>query len=546
MSNVVATNYGKVQGVTINSALDVNYTAFYGIPYAKPPVGRLRFKDPRTPERWEGIYDASKEKLCCIGRDSYLKKIVGSEDCLHLNIYTKNVSSRKSLPVMVYFFGGAFQTGSTSTDLYSPDYLLMADVIVVMLSFRFGPLGFMSFKDETLKITGNACLKDQLMGLQYVKHNIEYFGGDANNITLFGHSSGAMSINLLSANEQAKGLFNRAIIMSDFILKDSYLTQREQNWALRLAMKLGYSGNDEDKDVLEFLQNADPIRMVEEQNNLILPEESKRTQFAFKPNLETYFNELASKSPIEMTREAWGNDIDMIFGCVSDEGLNQLTYINRNPQMITKLDLKDKIPTDLNLNLDDDQSRSKFAEQLQTFYFPNINPNDVESEETKNGFCRLVADKELLLPLSRSIRSRQNSSGKGKTYFYRFAFDSPTMNTFRTQRNRPNARGVDHADNLSYIFKHNYGPICEKDSKEFSVIKNYISFLTSFATTGSPNDDVAQIATGNVILWKEVDSKTPPFKCLNISETIEFKDNPDTDRIALWEEMYTETNTPLY
>lgn len=137
--------------------------------------------------------------------DSLLKKVVGSEDCLHLNIFTKSLKTGKPLPVLVYIFGGGFSSGSSSTDLYGPDYLMLADVIVVTCSFRLGPFGFMSFKDESLNVPGNAALKDQLMALKFLKKNISNFGGDPENVTLFGHSSGSVSVNWHCMNEGSKG-----------------------------------------------------------------------------------------------------------------------------------------------------------------------------------------------------------------------------------------------------------------------------------------------------------------------------------------------------
>lgn len=163
-------------------------------------------QDPTPPAKWSNVYNATKEKLGCVAMDSLLKKVIGNEDCLHLNIYTKSLKPKTLVPVMVYIFGGGFATGSSSTDLYSPDYLLMSDVIVVTMNFRVGPLGFTSFKDKTLNVPGNAGLKDQLMALKFVTKNIESFGGDPNNITLFGHSSGSISVNWHCVSERSKGI----------------------------------------------------------------------------------------------------------------------------------------------------------------------------------------------------------------------------------------------------------------------------------------------------------------------------------------------------
>lgn len=147
---------------------------------------------------------------------------------------------------------------------------------------------------------------------------------------------------------------------------------------------------------------------------------------------------------------------------------------------------------------------------------------------------------------------------------YRFAVDSPTQNLFRLQRNRPDVRGVLHADEVSYVLKHNYGPIPDRQSMEFTAIRRFvrnsfayfarliqcfsshqISLLTSFATTGNPNDNIIGADMQNV-KWNPVDTKHPPFMCLNIDENLEFKILPEAERLQLWDDLFIETNTPLY
>lgn len=163
------------------------------------------FQDPIPPEKWETVYDATEEKSACFSKESFLEHATGSEDCLNLNIYTKGLKPDKPYPVMLYIYGGGFATGSSSTDRYGPDYLLMSDVIVVTFNFRLGPFGFTSFKDKTLNVSGNASLKDQLMAMKFVANNIHHFGGDPNNVTLFGHSSGACAVHFHCVSEQSKG-----------------------------------------------------------------------------------------------------------------------------------------------------------------------------------------------------------------------------------------------------------------------------------------------------------------------------------------------------
>lgn len=251
------------------------------------------------------------------------KKVVGSEDSLFLNVFTKDVNPKKLQPVMVYIYGGAFQTGSSSTMIYSPDFLLMADVVVVTFNYRVGALGFLCLNDKELGVPGNAGLKDQRLALKFVKKNIQNFGGDPNNITLFGQSAGGASVSWHCASESSKNLFNRAILMSGCSMNHWALTPN-RDWAYRLSRKLGYEGSEEEKEVLAFLRTADPAEIVKFQKTVVQP--SERIAFAFAPQIEPYETEeiLITQPPKEWLRTAWSNDIDVLIGGTSDEGLMYL------------------------------------------------------------------------------------------------------------------------------------------------------------------------------------------------------------------------------
>ncbi|KAJ6642145.1 Esterase B1 [Pseudolycoriella hygida] len=557
MSFIAETEYGQVRGVKTASALEYEYISFYGIPYGTPPIGNLRFKDPIPATKWTEIFDATKERPSCFSMDSSLKKVVGTENCLNLNIYTKNLKPNKLYPVMFYIFGGGFNTGSNSTALYGPDYLLMSDVVVVVCDYRLGPFGFMYFKDPSVDVPGNAGLKDQLLALKFVKTNIQNFGGDPDNITLFGHSAGAVSVNLHCISEQSRGeipnsnyklnlltfsegLFNRAILLSGSVFHPPPPMLEAKDFPYRLAKKLGFTGREEDRDVIEFLQSADPIRLAEEQNKIILPEESAYIFSAFIPHVEPFKTDrtFISTNPAESSRSAWGNDIDILVELTADEGYAYLTAINRDPTTLSKLDLDTAIP--FQLNVTDKEKRLEIVRRMREVYYGESDPC-----ENKNAFCEWQGDLMFRHHVTRLIRSRQNSNGKGKTFFCRFAVESPTMNEFRLKRNRPNVLQVIHADEVSYYFKHNFGPMPDRQSMEFTAIRRLVSLMTSFATSGNPNDNILNVDLQNVE-WLPVDTKEPPFKLLNIGEDLEFKIQPEAERLLFWDKLYEETNTPLY
>jgi carboxylesterase type B len=144
------------------------------------------------------------------------KKLVGSEDCLFLNVYTQQLPSNtnKTLkPVMVWIHGGAFRSGSNKTDVYGPEFLLTEDIVLVTINYRLGIFGFLSFDDASLGVPGNAGLKDMVMALKWVQKNISKFTGDPNNVTIFGESAGGASVHYLVLSPLAAGIYQITIIV---------------------------------------------------------------------------------------------------------------------------------------------------------------------------------------------------------------------------------------------------------------------------------------------------------------------------------------------
>ncbi|XP_042205829.1 juvenile hormone esterase-like isoform X1 [Homarus americanus] len=207
---------GLVSGMWDRAQKGRIYYSFLGIPYAKPPLGLLRFKDPVPAEPWQGVRDGTKYPSCCpsvpVGVQRHGNRgIQGQEDCLYINVFTPPLQkSQKKLPVMVYIHGGSFLAGGAKH--YQPLPLLQQDLVLVTLQYRLGVLGFLSTEDEVLP--GNLGLKDQTLALTWVRDNIGHFGGDSKRVTIFGGSAGGASVQLLMFNPHAEGLFSRAIMQS--------------------------------------------------------------------------------------------------------------------------------------------------------------------------------------------------------------------------------------------------------------------------------------------------------------------------------------------
>lgn len=214
--NVVAeTPYGKYVGLTKDSSV----VSFLGVPFAKQPVGDLRWKEPQTPEKSDEYFKAYEYSDTAIQPiDEYERASFAQqgEDCLTLNVWTKDVKEKK--PTMVFIHGGAYVSGGTTDPMYDGEkFVENNDVVMVSFNYRLGPFGFLDLSEiggEEFKNSRNLGIMDQLAALKWIKENVESFGGDPENITVFGESAGASTIIRLMSSPMAKGLFEKAIIES--------------------------------------------------------------------------------------------------------------------------------------------------------------------------------------------------------------------------------------------------------------------------------------------------------------------------------------------
>jgi para-nitrobenzyl esterase len=209
----VMTDAGLLQGVR-EGAL----TVYKGVPFAAPPIGNMRWTDPRPVPPWHGVRKADAFAPACVQTGVSMPGEAPpqiSEDCLYLNVWTPARRPDARLPVMVWIPGGGFTNGSASMPLYRGDRLSLRGVIVVTIAYRLGPLGFLAHPELTRESphasSGNYGLLDQVAALRWVQRNIGALGGDPTRVTIFGQSAGGMSVSLLMASPLAKGLFHRAI-----------------------------------------------------------------------------------------------------------------------------------------------------------------------------------------------------------------------------------------------------------------------------------------------------------------------------------------------
>jgi len=259
---------GKLAGAVVGES-----RAFLGVPYAAPPVGKLRWAKPEPSAAWDGVRPASAyASKCPTFNWGPPGPPVGSEDCLYLNVFTPK-DAKGPLPVAVWFHGGGF-TGGSSQDIDGSAFAAKANVVLVTVNYRLGALGFASLPqldDESpTHSSGNYALMDQQAALGWVRDNISAFGGDPKRVTAVGESAGAFSIWAHIVSPQARGLFQRAITMSgpnsslsDGVEMIDRSLEQTRGPSSKLAAEFGC---DKEPDPLACLRAVPAARLVTSAN----------------------------------------------------------------------------------------------------------------------------------------------------------------------------------------------------------------------------------------------------------------------------------------
>lgn len=256
----VQTPLGTVRGErTVDELVGVSAWIYKGIPYAAAPVGDLRWRAPQPPQAWSGVRDATQwPPRCPQGSSSMGESGPISEDCLYLNVVTAAQSTSENLPVMVFYHGGGLTTGTGNSPTYTHPSLASKGVVLVTVNSRLGPMGYLahpalSAEDEQ-GVSGNYGTLDLKASLEWVRDNIAAFGGDPDNVTIFGESGGGTKTISMMASPLTEGLFHKAIVQSGSALvtaERSTLLAAAEATGERVAAALGV---DAEGDVLAQLR----------------------------------------------------------------------------------------------------------------------------------------------------------------------------------------------------------------------------------------------------------------------------------------------------
>ncbi|MHA1459354.1 MAG: carboxylesterase/lipase family protein [Promethearchaeota archaeon] len=454
---IIETKSGKIQGYKEDGV-----EIFKGIPYAETPIDDLRFSPPVAKKQWEEVLDATKYGHCAFQGHTQLEDIMGklqpeSEDCLNLNIWTPSVDNKKR-PVMFWIHGGAFIMGGGIDTMYDGSALARrGDVVVVTINYRLGALGYLYLPG----VTANVGQLDQILALKWVHDNIELFGGDLNNVTIFGESAGGYSVVTLAAMPAAKGLFHRIIAQSAPVI-DSKVTKKPTKKLLRM---LGVEKGD-----INALRIISPEKIIDAQNKLLA--EDPTNLLAFRPLIE---GETLPIHPLKAFQNGDCKDIEFMIGTNLEEA-KLFTALDPEINKMNKVDGEMLLIGYLGrLGIDLAKGKAIVDEYKQA-------REGKFSNEPKEIMNALITDNIFRISTIQLLEAQ--SKHQPNTYNYLFTWPSPGFN---------GELGACHALEIPFVFNTLNNPAFQDfigNSPDLNAISHKVmDAWIAFARSGNPNHD---------------------------------------------------------
>ncbi|KAJ8716844.1 hypothetical protein PYW07_003471 [Mythimna separata] len=500
---------------------DSTYYSFENVPFAKPPIGSLRFKAPEKPEKWEGTRDATAQGPMCPQYNPISDALnLGSEDCLTCNIYTPDTS--KELPVLFFLSGFAYFFDADVLGLYGPDFLVK-DMVVVKCQYRNDVFGFLNLgiKDAP----GNAAMKDQVEALKWVNKNIHAFGGDPKRVTISGVCTGSASVYHHMMSPMSSGLFHRAIMMSGVPSCDAiYLENNVMDKSLELAERFDCKTED-GAEMLNCLQ-AIPYEKLINSSYSMAREEFTNQLFkkmsTFVPVVEDDFGQerFITEDPYTSLNQAPLNKVKVLMGHSEketllivnhyDEYLVDLYNTSRELLVPYKILRTNPTPTEIN----------KIADTIKDYYF-----NDKEiSVENMKEFVDMTSDSSMTYD---QITFAKKISQFVDTYL--FVFNSiSSRNLYGQEGLKFGVEGVGHSDMVAYMFP--YAPLnMTLDENTKALITQFSNRMIDFVVRGHPSCSAD-------FSWPKFTPENRDY--VEFTDQVTLKKDPKGEIMEFWDDVY--------
>uniref|UniRef100_V5GH33 Carboxylic ester hydrolase n=1 Tax=Anoplophora glabripennis TaxID=217634 RepID=V5GH33_ANOGL len=443
---VVKLPQGQIQGHTLRSSLGNKlYYAFQEIPYAAPPIGTLRFKEPTEPEKWKGIKNTTHNTRSCYINGYTVEIAPGvteSEDCLYLNVYTPvKPGSNSSIPVLFWIHGGGFYFGDGTFPVYGPQYLIDFDVVIVTINYRLGAFGFLTTEDDV--IPGNIGLKDQHFALQWTYSNINLFGGDPKQITIVGESAGGASVGYHLISKKTAGLIAGAIRQSGTAICSFGYQPNGNYYAFEMGKALNKNFTSEkSSDLLKLLQDADAEDINE--ISLEVPEDKERRigggSLVWVPVVESEKLDGAFiTGPMHNDiKEGNVNKVPVMIGYNSEEEI-VFGSVDDFKEKAAKLDADDSqiVGNAYNIN---ETNKETAGQQLKKLY------TKTTFEDNLSALVKFKTDSDFSTPI---IQHAELHSSLADVYLYQFSYKG-MMGFLNTSIEGVDAVG--HAEDVKYLW----------------------------------------------------------------------------------------------
>ncbi|XP_061720466.1 cholinesterase 1-like [Cydia pomonella] len=499
-------------------AHDGSHIAYLGIPYAT--VAREnRFKAPGPEAKWDGTFEADRDHIRCLQRlDISTDFFSGQEDCLTLNVYTP-LTSTHLLPVMVFIHGGAYIEGSGSPALYGPRNLVSKSVILVTINYRLNVQGFLCLGIK--EAPGNAGIKDQVAALKWIQRNIRAFGGDPDNITIFGESAGASSVSYHLLSPMSKGLFHKAIMQSGSSLAPWAYQPSPVQIAASLAKVMGNESEDP-HDLYNFYSKKTDIELVAPR----IPRQHGRSilsELLASPCVEKEIEGVEAfltEEPYELLSRGEFTKMPLMIGTTSEEGYFFTSF--ENSTTLSGMDFSKAFPC--NLQFPTEEKQLEVACRFKEMYMGN----DTISKQTLEKLSKFHGEPFFVYPVVKETELILNNTDQP---VFSFVFDyAGWKNVPKAWAGFGTASGATHGDELFYLFEQLLIP----NMFEWRMMEKMSTLWTNFAKFGNPTPEASQLLP---LIW-------PPTN-LSIPEAFVIDNEPSTrplwssNSLKYWNEVYT-------